>query len=384
MSVPIQIDRIEAYAMSAAVAGGPKSSLGVITKRNGLIVKIHDSQGGFGWGEVWCNFPPRHAEAMAMLIEDVIGPVVLSKRLNHWRELRPSLENTFERMILHTGQYGSFAHCFSAFDTAIADLCSRRDNISLASFLRSEGSPDTTIDVYASSPSSGDLRADIASVIAQGHQRVKLKIGYDPQKDSETLTVFETASVGKLQLLVDANQAWSLPEAIAACEKLARLNPMFVEEPLRADAPMSDWCTLTQKSSVALAAGENIVGASSFNSFIDQRGLTFVQPDVAKWGGVSGAFDVASSAHKAGSAYAFHYMGTGLGLAASLQVCAAAQGRGPVELDANENPLRVDLGEIDLTVTDGKLSLPQGAGLGFIPDLGSIARYTDRKMDIHS
>lgn len=67
-----------------------------------------------------------------------------------------------------------------------------------------------------------------------------------------------------------------------------------------------------------------------------------------------------------------HYMGTGLGLAASVQVMAALGGDGYLELDANDNPLRTDLGEIDLALAGGSLRVSEALGIGFVPDVGQL------------
>ena len=69
---------------------------------------------------------------------------------------------------------------------------------------------------------------------------------------------------------------------------------------------------------------------------------------------------------------ALHYMGSGVGLAASLHTLAAIGGSGSVELDANPNPLRTDLGEIDLGVKSGMLQVPPGPGHGFVPDMAEL------------
>ena len=110
--------------------------------------------------------------------------------------------------------------------------------------------------------------------------------------------------------------------------------------------------------------------------------LGIIQPDVAKWGGVSGAMDVASTAKAKGATCAMHYMGTGLGLAASLHCLAAINGKGPMELDANPNPLRTELGAINLTVIDGCVAVPDGPGIGFVPDPSALKSMTIAEFDL--
>jgi len=69
---------------------------------------------------------------------------------------------------------------------------------------------------------------------------------------------------------------------------------------------------------------------------------------------------------------AMHYMGTGLCLTASLHFLAEINGNGPIELDANPNSLRSELGELDLTIRNGHLKVHSGCGHGFLPDTTAL------------
>ena len=145
---------------------------------------------------------------------------------------------------------------------------------------------------------------------------------------------------------------------------------------------MRKWSVLAGAVAAPLAGGENITSREMFLNFMDAGKLGVIQPDVAKWGGVSGAIDIASAAKERGVTCAMHYMGTGLGLAASLHCLAAMNGNGPMELDANPNPLRTELGEIDLTVTNGRIAVPTGPGIGFVPDPLALNSMTIAQLDL--
>ncbi|WDR04262.1 enolase C-terminal domain-like protein [Devosia algicola] len=120
----------------------------------------------------------------------------------------------------------------------------------------------------------------------------------------------------------------------------------------------------------------------AFKRHVDARLLSVVQPDVAKWGGVSGALAVGQHALANGAGCTLHYMGTAVGLATSLHTLAAIGGEGRVELDFNPNPLRTDLGAIDLVPVAGFLSLPEGTGIGFEPDPMALERFAIATLDI--
>ena len=107
---------------------------------------------------------------------------------------------------------------------------------------------------------------------------------------------------------------------------------------------------------------------------MSQGYLQFVQPDVGKWGGISGGLEVARSALAHGVAYCPHWLAGGIGLAASMHALAASGSVGGyAEVDANPNPLREEVFAFD--VVDGWVTLSDAPGLGIEPDLRRLARF---------
>ncbi len=370
----IHISQISAYPLRAAVAHGPESSLASMPVRQGCLVRLEDRDGAHGWGEIWCNFPPHGAESRAHLVRDVIAPCLTKRAFTDWQDVRPWLEKQLLRMMIHTGEAGAFAQCFAGIDMAMADLCARRAGLGMAHFLGAAYlSP---IRVYASTPSSGPLAAQCEAIKAAGHTAIKLKIGYDPAKDILAVKTARAVMGSEFSIMVDANQAWDSTTAKAQIAALEPLSIDFIEEPLLAEESLDTWQALAQYSPIALAAGENISSPQRFRQHVDNQSLKIVQPDLAKWGGVSGAMDVGRYARAHGANCYMHFMGTGLGLAASLLTLAAIGGQGRVELDVNENPLRTELGDIDLAVRDGCLVAPVGVGFGFSPDPAQLKRFS--------
>ncbi len=378
---PIVIDRIQVFAVSVRPPRGPESSLGSMPVRNGLLIAVTSVDGIEGWGEAWCNFPPRGNLSRLYLMEDVIGPRLLGRGFERYDDCRPALESDFMRIALHTGEAGPFSHCLAAVDTALADIAARREGLSLCAFLK--GVSRGSVPVYASTPDVSRLEASIEEMISEGHTAAKLKIGFDRATDISLLERFRGLAGDSLAVMADANQNWSLEEAKEMVRAVAGFDLEFIEEPLAANAPKELWADLAAASPVPIAAGENITSGESFREFARKGGLSVLQPDMAKWGGVSGTCAVGREAREAGLTCAMHYMGTAVGLAATTHILAAVGGDGPMELDANPNPLRTGLGEIDLSVSHGQLKLPAGAGIGFRPDPAALNGFTVGTADMH-
>jgi L-alanine-DL-glutamate epimerase-like enolase superfamily enzyme len=43
-----------------------------------LLLRVEDTDGQYGWGEIWCNFPPYSADNKVRLMDTVIAPAALA------------------------------------------------------------------------------------------------------------------------------------------------------------------------------------------------------------------------------------------------------------------------------------------------------------------
>ena len=160
--------------------------------------------------------------------------------------------------------------------------------------------------------------------------------------------------------------------------KLKEFNLNWLEEPIPANLLSKDWRELGNISAMPLAAGENMLGTYEFQKAIDEKILSVIQPDLAKWGGFTCCVPIARKIITAGLRYCPHYLGGGIGLLASAHALAASGGDGVLEIDINENPLRSNLIGNLLRTKDGIATLGHGSGLGLSPDLKKINKYLVR------
>jgi L-alanine-DL-glutamate epimerase-like enolase superfamily enzyme len=205
-----------------------------------------------------------------------------------------------------------------------------------------------------------------AAAPREGYTAFKLKVGFGRERDVANLRALRAAIGDEAELMVDANQGWSLAEAVEMAPRLEAFNLRWLEEPLRADTPWNDWHGLARHTRIPLAGGENLGSDEAFDTALHERALDVVQPDMAKWGGFSGCLPVARRILEAGLRYCPHYLGGGIGLLASAHLLAAVGGDGLLEIDANPNPLRtLTCGPLQ-QVTHGSASLEEAPGLGAI------------------
>ena len=200
-----------------------------------------------------------------------------------------------------------------------------------------------------------------------GYRAFKLKVGFGEETDLRNLEALRRLLGPETPIAVDANQAWSPEEAARWSRTLEAYSPMWLEEPIAADHPARVWARLAEASPIPLAGGENLCGEGDFRLAIQDGALAVVQPDVTKWGGISGCLPVAREALGAGRLFCPHHLGGGIGLVASAHLLAAVGGDGLLEVDTNPNPLREGLAQPFPILSEGRFQLSEEPGLGAAP-----------------
>ena len=285
----IRIERVDAFVFRAPITTPVRTSFGVMHDRPAVFVRMTDSDGAVGWGEVWCNFPSCGAEHRALLVETVMRPMLLGQRFASPVEVFTHLSQRTAVLAIQSGEPGPMAQAIAGVDLALWDLCARRANQPLWRYL---GGQSGRVDVYASGINPDGALDSVATCQAQGYTTFKLKIGFGQDKDLANLSAIRQRFGDGIRLMVDANQAWTLDEATAMAPRLNSFGLGWLEEPLRADRPWSEWRALSAACQTPLAAGENVAGEDNFAALLDESPVAVVQPDIAKWGGISGCWPV--------------------------------------------------------------------------------------------
>lgn len=344
-----------------------------------LLVRVEDNEGAVGWGEVWCNFPAVGIKHRVRLVESVIAPLLAGVDVNEPHTAYDTLVRRTRVLAIQAGEPGPIAQCIAGIDCALWDLKARKSGIPLFRLL---GGDSPTIAVYASGINPERPQVLAAQMRDAGYRAFKLKIGFGLERDVENLRAMRAEVGDGCALMVDANQAWELAQALQAVQTLSEFSLEWLEEPLRADAPPAQWAALDARSTIPIAVGENLSSRDAFDAAVSGRSIDVIQPDVSKWGGLSACVPIARAALAAGKRFCPHFLGGAVGLAASAHFLAAVGGDGRLEIDANENPLRTFCDGPAARVTGGAITLDDAPGIGIEPDLHTLEPYIilDRKV----
>jgi L-alanine-DL-glutamate epimerase-like enolase superfamily enzyme len=247
------------------------------------IVRITDTDGAIGTGYSYTI--GTGGPAVMSLIERTFAPQLLGRDAEEieaiWRHMLFSTHAT------SVGAITSLA--LAAVDVALWDLRCRRAGLPL---WRLAGGAKPSTPLYTTEGGWLQLPAEVLvedalAARAGGFAGSKVKIGKPALSEDRARIEAVRAAVGdEFQILTDANQGFSLAEALRRSEMLASLEVGWFEEPMPAD-DVGSHAQLAARSRVPIAVGESLYSISQFKDYLVQGAASIVQVDVARIGGVT-------------------------------------------------------------------------------------------------
>jgi len=137
--------------------------------------------------------------------------------------------------------------------------------------------------------------------INNGFCAFKLKVGsHDGARDLRRATMLRECAGRQGTIMFDANQQWTLPAARIMCRELAKLKPLWIEEPTHPDDMVAHAALARELAPVKIACGEHIPNRVVFKNFFEAQAMHYVQADCTRLGGVSEFLAVALLAKRFG------------------------------------------------------------------------------------
>ena len=252
-----RVARIAVHHFRHALERPVTTVMGPLAHRPAILVEVEAEDGARGWGEVWCNFPPdgdlHRARMAANVLPSALSGLDTRKPFETFDHVRARLH----RLAIQAGEPGPVDQVAAAADIAVHDLAARREGVSLARHLGGEA---RDVPAYASGIAPDAFGAQMERMRGLGYARFKLRIGFGPGEGLDALDG-AAASLGPGErLIADANQAWSVEEALERLPRLAAHDLAWLEEPVPADTPWEGWRRLADEAAMPLAGGENLRG----------------------------------------------------------------------------------------------------------------------------
>ncbi len=334
------------------------------------LVKITDIDGNVGWGEAgpsrrWsaetlesCTTSIREYLAPALIGHDVFDIAGAHAKMN--LELATGLD---------PGQ--PIAKC--ALDVALHDLVCRRLGIPLQAWLGAKRSDRVKLARLVSAASPEEAAKLTREGLAEGYQGFKVKVGHHKSLDLELVRAVIEAAPGAY-VWPDANQAYTLEEAMRMAKALERLGVTLFEQPV-AMTDVYAMKKLLSATALTIALDEAAIGIPYVIELIRREAVEGLAIKVSKVGGLFYARQLCDLALSAG----LKLIGSGLqdapiGFAASVHLFAAYGIADPVDLNGPQF-IAEDYLRRPFPVERQVALVPSAPGLGIEVDEDKVRRF---------
>ena len=370
----MKITAITAIPLSFRLDQGKTVTMGIgsTTKRDTIIVRVETSEGITGYGEA---HPGRSPGAVVSLIHNTLAPMLIGMKatdvIGVWKRVH--------RMQLSSHGVGSGASLgLSGIDMALWDIRGKAAKMPLYELL---GGSKRRLPAYAGGISLGyqpkeSLAEEAQEYVARGYKAIKLRLGDSAKADIERVLHVRKVLGDDIDILTDANTAYTLADVRRVMPVLADIKAGWLEEPFACNDFSSYREAAKITSLVPIAAGENHYGRFEFAQLREAGAVQIWQPDLSKCGGITEGLAIAAMA----SAYRIpmhtHSSATGINHAATIHFMAAIENSGYFEACVSHfNPLRDMFGSTFEIGADGCVEPLDKPGIGLEIDEALFAKY---------
>ncbi|WP_407176198.1 mandelate racemase/muconate lactonizing enzyme family protein [Bradyrhizobium sp. STM 3562] len=374
----MKIANVHTHVLQAALSQPFAYSRAWYDTRTAMVVEIETDQGVTGWGE--CYGPARITAAVVETMAPwLIGQDPLRTDAL-WRTIYANLRDH--------GQKGVVIQGLSGIDIALWDIKGKHFGVPIHQLLG--GALRSEVRAYATGlyrRKSGDplryLPEEAAGYVAEGFKAVKLKVGFGVEEDAEVTRAVRDAIGGGIALMIDANHAYDSVAAIRLGRMIEQYDIGWFEEPVLPE-DVAGHRAVKAALSIPIAGGECEFTRFGFRELLVSHALDIIQPDTCAAGGLSECKKIADMAEAFAVRYNPHVWGTGIAIAASLQLLAMLPPHTPpsldplapiLEFDRTEHPIRQAILTAPIEHARGMVRVPDGPGLGIEIDRKALARF---------
>lgn len=333
------------------------------------IVRLTCDDGAVGTGYTYTI--GTGGSSVVALLRDHLAPRLIGRDA-------AEIERLWKELFFHTHAtaVGAItALALAAIDTALWDLKCRRANQPL---WKCAGGAKDAIPVYTTE--GGWLHHSQAQIVdeareakAQGFAGAKLKVGKPSiAEDVRRLAAVREAVGDAFEVMVDANQAFTVSEALRRAHAYAPLGLAWFEEPLPAE-DLAGHVELAAKAAMPIAVGESIYHPSHFREYLERDACSIVQVDCARIGGITPWLKVAHLAEAFNVSVCPHFL---------MELHVSLAGAVPNGAWVEYIPQLDAITTSRLQVRDGHALAPSAPGLGIEWDEEAIDRLAVARASV--
>jgi glucarate dehydratase len=371
----LRIDRVRILPLTLPITGPLRYTQGQVSAFQRIVVELSTADGLVGYGE--CRGDRLRHTLLSDLAENLVGSDPYQLEALRWRIAPQGLVELFSGTVA--------VQAYSAIEMACLDLIGKsvgrpvsdllggrvRDDVEIAGYLYYSGEvPDAEAEDRL-------LASAHAAVDRHGFTTLKYKCGVlDPEQEIPTLgrlrTEFPTS-----RMRIDPNGAWGIGTSVRVLSAAREIGIEYVEDPAPTLAKIARIRQLTPcvplASNQAVASPETMALDHAFGA------IDIPLIDLNWYGGFRAALSAARMAELTGRDVGVHSsMETAISQSAQLHMAACVANL-PYASDSHYPYLRADVLAGDpLPITDGRMRVPVGPGLGVDVDPARLAELHER------
>lgn len=331
-----------------------------------VFVTLHCADGTAGTGYTYTI--GTGGSSVVALLRDHLAPRLIGRDANCFEAIWKDL--FFHTHATAVGAITSLA--LAAIDTAIWDRNCRAAGLPL---WKMAGGAQSSVPVYTTEGGwlhlpIGQIVEDTLAAKAAGFHGAKVKVGKaHAAEDVARLRALREAVGPGFELMVDANQAFTLSEAIRRARLYEPFDLAWFEEPLPAEH-LDAHRQLVAHTTLPIAVGESLYHPAQLADYLKAGACTLIQTDVARIGGITPWLKTAHLAETLGVSICPHFL-----MELHVSLTAAVPNARWVEYI----PQLDDLTSSRLTIRDGYAIPPETPGLGIDwdwPQIAARGRFT--------
>jgi len=319
--------------------------------RTAHLVEVQTDEGITGWGE--CFGPGNIALANKYIVEKVIQPLVLGEDPLNKELIWQKVYN----LLRDSGQKGLPIQALSGVDIALWDILGKKTSTPLYQLIG--GKCNSQIPVYGYGMMLQNkpveelvslFKEESKEIKAKKFKAMKMKVGIGPEDDLKLVQAVRDSVGNDFKLMVDANHAYNLKDALYVGKGLDELNIYWFEEPV-APEDYNGYKELKQKISTSIAGGEAEFTKYGWNKLIKNNCIDIAQPEVCGLGGITEYLKIAALAQANFVPIVNHVWGSAVSIAVNLHLLTA-QPDMPGGLFPSKSMLEFDTTEKNIFITD--------------------------------
>jgi len=367
---PVALEGFELRVLHLPLVSPFTTSFGTETVREVIVVRALTAEGE-GWGEIVTQQSPLYSSEYTYGAWDVAQRFLIPALLDRQTVAAEDVAATLEPFVGHR-------MVKAGLELAVLDAALRAEGRPLGEYL------GAVRDRIPSGVSVGIQRDPAALIDAvggyldEGYVRIKIKI--KPGRD-----IGDTAAVrdafGDITLQVDANSAYTLADADTLAE-LDRFDLLLIEQPLQED-DLVDHAALAAHLRTPVCLDESITSRKTAADALALGAASVINIKAGRVGGYLEAVAIHDLCHGAGiPVWCGGMLETGIGRAANAALAALPGFTLPGDVSASSRFFTRDIVTEPITLEEGHVRVPDGAGLGVQIDPVALDDVTVERVEL--